>query len=72
VTDTIGQALCDLARDLCILQLFFPTLVKQIIPNLQQGLRMALHIATAEVEAETEADTLLVMLQEVLASLSNN
>jgi len=31
-----------------------------------------MRLATAEVEAETEADALLVMLQEVLASISNN
>jgi hypothetical protein len=68
----LTPAMCDLARDLCILQLFFPALVKQIVPNLQQGLTMALHMATAEVEAGTDADTLLVMLQEVLTSISNN
>ena len=68
----LGQAMCDLARDLCVLQLFFPALITQIIPNLQQGLTMAMRLATAEVEAETEADALLVMLQEVLASISNN
>jgi hypothetical protein len=68
----LGQAMCDLARDLCVLQLFFPALITQIIPNLQQGLTIAMRLATAEVEAETEADALLVMLQEVLASISNN
>jgi hypothetical protein len=68
----LGQAVCDLARDLCVLQLFFPALITQIIPNLQQGLTIAMRLATAEVEAETEADALLVMLQEVLASISNN
>lgn len=68
----LGQTMCDLARDLCVLQLFFPALITQIIPNLQQGLTMAMRLATAEVEAETEADALLVMLQEVLASISNN
>jgi hypothetical protein len=68
----LGQAVCDLARDLCVLQLFFPALITQIIPNLQQGLTMAMRLATAEVEAETEVDALLVMLQEVLASISNN
>src|SRR5207253_9667653 len=30
----LEQTMCDLVRDLCILQLFFPALVKQIIPNL--------------------------------------
>jgi hypothetical protein len=54
------------------LQLFFPALVKQIIPNLQRRLMMALHIAIAEVEAETEADPLLAMLREILSSFSNN
>jgi hypothetical protein len=68
----LGQAMYDLARDLCVLQLFFPALITQIIPNLQQGLTIAMRLATAEVEAETEADALLVMLQEVLASISNN
>jgi len=68
----LGQAMCDLARYLCILQLFFPVLVKQIVPNLQQGLTMALHIATAEVAAETEADSILAMLREVLTAISNN
>ena len=68
----LGQAMCDLARDLCVLQLFFPALITQIIPNLQQGLTIAMRLATAEVEAETEVDALLVMLQEVLASISNN
>jgi hypothetical protein len=65
-------AICDLARYLCILQRFFPTLFAQIVPNLQQGLTMALHIVTADVEAETEENTLLAMLQQVLAAISAN
>jgi hypothetical protein len=65
-------AVCDLARYLCILQRFFPTLFEQIIPNLQQGLTMALHIVTAEVGAETDGNTLLAMLQQVLADIRAN
>jgi hypothetical protein len=68
----LGQAICDLARYLRILQLFFPDLVKQIAPNLQQGLTMALHIATAKAKAETEADNLLAMLREVLCVIGND
>ena len=68
----LGQAMCDLARYLCLLQLFFPVLVRQIVPNLQQGLTMALRLATAEVEAETEADHLLTMLREVISALRSD
>jgi hypothetical protein len=68
----LGQAMGDLARDLCIVQRFFPALFKQIIPNLQQGLTMALHLATAEVQAETDTDTLLAMLREVFTTVSNS
>lgn len=68
----LGQAMGDLARDLCIVQRFFPALFKQIIPNLQQGLTMALHLATAEGQTETDTDTLLAMLREVFTTVSNN
>jgi hypothetical protein len=61
-----------LARYLCLLQQFFPTLFKQIMPNLQQGLTMALHIVTAEVETEIEEDNLLATLRQVLADSSAN
>ncbi len=33
---------------------------------------MAVHIATADVEAETEADNSLAMLREVLTAISNS
>jgi hypothetical protein len=65
-------AMRDLARYFCILQQFFPTLFKQIMPNLQQGLTMALHIVTAEVETEIEEDNLLATLRQVLADSSAN
>jgi hypothetical protein len=70
--DELGQAIGDLARYLHISQLFFPAMVKQIVPNLQQGLTMALHIAAAEVEAESETENLLGILREVFGATSNN
>jgi hypothetical protein len=62
-------AVCDLSRYLCILQRFFPILFKQIMPNLQQGMTMALHIVTAEVGAETEENNILTILRQVLAEI---
>jgi hypothetical protein len=62
-------ALCDLTRYLDILHRFFPTLFKHIIPNLQQGLTMALHLATTNVEAETAENSLLAMLRQVFADI---
>lgn len=63
-------AICDLARYLDILQRLFSPSFKRIMPNLQQGMTMALHIVTAEVEAETEENTLLTMLRQVLADIN--
>jgi multidrug resistance efflux pump len=66
----LEPAICDLTRDLCILQRFFPILFKKIVPNLQQGLTAALYVVMTEVEAETEEDNLLAMLRQVLADIS--
>jgi hypothetical protein len=68
----LETAIGDLARYLCILQRFFPTLFKHIIPSLQQGLTMALHMVTAEVEAEVDGDNILAMLRQVLADIGAN
>jgi hypothetical protein len=62
-------AVRDLTGYLFILQRFFPTPFKRIMPNLQQGITMALHIVTAQVETETEANTVLTMLRQVLADI---
>jgi hypothetical protein len=45
---------------------------KQIMPNLRQGLTVALHIVTAEVETKIEEDNLLTTLRQVLADSSAN
>jgi hypothetical protein len=55
----LESTLRDLTRYLCLLQRFFPMLFKQIRPNLQQGLTMALHIVTAEMEPEAEGNNVL-------------
>jgi hypothetical protein len=62
-------AVSDLTGYLFILQRFFPTPLKRIMPNLQQGMTMALHIVTARVEAEVEENTVLTMLRQVLADI---
>jgi hypothetical protein len=69
--DELGSAVCDLARYLCILQRFFPYLVKQIIPNLQQGLTVALQIITVELGTTSTGDDILEMMQAIFTTMSN-
>jgi hypothetical protein len=69
-TDELGPTVCDLTRYLYILQRFFPAVVKQIIPNLQQGLTVALQIAAGELGPTGEGDKILEMMQEIFTAMS--
>jgi hypothetical protein len=68
----LGPAFGDLARYFCVLQLFFPALVRQIIPHLQQGLTRALQIAFAKLQADPQmTDHWLNLLRELIPAFGD-